>query len=191
MRYGLTGMLLVIFFISCGDSNNNTTNGETNTAPVPGNEKERDLKLNRFDLLENIFQNNNWLLTNGNDSSYFYCSRLGKTYFKTYQYKIVKGDSVNTTITEMKLASDTIAWLLPQNLMPVYLNNISVTEVVWADKTNLNFYTFQKTDSNNIHIKYPDGSIKNMVKTITLSSFLVRSKYDYLHGTRLAFSVEK
>jgi hypothetical protein len=183
----LAGILLVFCLASCSNNNSGTNTDKESIVPKVEALPARDLKSGRFDLLENLFQNENWLLLNNTDSSYLYCSRLGRAYFKTYEFKIVKGDSANTIVSEMKLSADTITWQLPQKPIPVYLNRITNNEAVWADKENLHFYSFQRVDSNHLHIKYPDGSFKNLVKTITLSSFLVRSKYDYLHGTRLAF----
>jgi hypothetical protein len=191
MKYRLAGMLMVIFLASCNNNNSSTNTEEESTITKAAIVTEKDIKSGRFDLLENLFQNENWLVINNNDSSYLYCSRIGRAYFKTYHYKIIKGDSVNTVVTEIKLSADTITWQLPQQSTPVYLNHITSSEAVWADKGNLNFYNFHRVDSNHLYIKYPDGSFKNLAKTITLSAFLVRSKYDYLHGTGLAFDNKK
>jgi hypothetical protein len=179
--------VLIVGLISCGNNNQTDTN---NPLPVPA-DIPKNLKLERFDQLEKIFQNENWLMLNGKDSSYLYCSRLGQRNFKTYQYKMSKGDSVSSVITEIRLSSDTITWQLPVNLTPVYLNKISANEIVWADNKNLDFYVFQKIDSDHIQLKFPNGELRNLLKTITLSSFLVRSKYDYLHGTKIAFDKTK
>ena len=188
VKYRLS-ILVMVFFISCGNNSNNSTVGDKNATVPPASPK--NYRLNRFDDLENIFQNENWIMINGKDSSYLYCSRLGKTYFKAYQYRMFKGDSISTRITEIKLTADTIIWQSLKDSMIIYLNKVTPREAVWSDKAGLQFYIFDKVDSNNIHVTYPDGSAKSLVKTPTLSSFLVRSKYDYLHGTKLAFSKDK
>lgn len=183
-----TGLIAFFFLLSaCSNNNNNTA---TDNSPAPAT-TPKDLKLERFNFLENVFQNENWLILNGNDSSYLYCSRLGKANFKTYHYKIEKGDSINTIVSEIKLSADTIVWQMPPEQSPVYLSKVSAKEVVWADNKNLDFYVFKKIDSSKINLQLPDGSIKSLVKTITLAAFLVKSKYDYLHGTRLAFETKK
>jgi thioredoxin-related protein len=190
MKHRLLILLLIIVFASCGNNSNSSSTDETiNTTPPPP--PPQNLKPERFDYLENIFQNENWLMVSGSDSSYFYCSRLGKSYFKIYRYRIYKGDSVNTKITEIKSAADTIVWQALRDSMAIYLSSATPKQAVWANKTNNQFYIFNKVDSNNIHVTYPDGSAENMVKMQTLSAFLVRSRYDYLHGTKLVFNPAK
>lgn len=184
-------LITVLAILSVGCGNNSANNEQNVSAPVPRTSPPKDLRLQRFDLLEKIFQNENWLVVNGNDSSYLYCSRLGEKYFKTYEYKMLKGDSVQTIVSEIKLAADTIAWRISETQAPVYLNKISDAEAVWADYKNLNFFVFHQIDSNHIRLQLSNGESRTLAKTITLSSFLVKSKYDYLHGTRLAFELNK
>jgi hypothetical protein len=189
VQNNLLFIVTVILSVSCGNNQNQSTSKQKETpatvTPV------KDSGLAKFDLLENIFQNDNWLLINGRDSSFLYCSRLGKAYVKTYHFSMFKGDSINTVITSMQLSGDTITWRLPMDTITLQLKTVTASELIWTGKTGLDIYIFEKTDSNHINIKYPGGSTKKLLKTPTLSSFLVRSKYDYLHGTRLAFSVEK
>ena len=48
-------------------------------------------------------------------------------------------------------------------------------------------YVFQKIDDNQISLEMPDGKKLLMQKTHQISLFLVRSRYDYVNGTKLAF----
>ncbi|HTE13048.1 MAG TPA: hypothetical protein VK645_18840 [Chitinophagaceae bacterium] len=179
--------IVVAILVSCGNTQSTSKQKDTSAVVTP----VKDAGLAKFDLLENIFQNDNWLLINGRDSSFLYCSRLGKAYVKTYHFSMFKGDSVNTVITSMHLSGDTITWRLPMDTITLQLKTATARELIWTGKTGLDIYIFEKTDSHHITIKYPGGSTKKLVKTPTLSSFLVRSKYDYLHRTKLAFSTEK
>lgn len=179
---------VIIFSVSCSNNNSSLTSNEE----IVRSNVAKDSLQTRFNIAENIFQNDNWLLIDGKDSSYLYCSRLSKTFVKTYHFNMFKGDSVNTIITSIQLLGDTILWHPPMDtILLLRLKDAKKNKLIWADKTGVNIYSFEKSDSNHIVIKYPGRSSRNLVKTPTLSSFLVRSKYDYLHGTKFAFDTTK
>lgn len=145
----------------------------------------------QFDTLENMFQNDNWLVIKGGDSSYVYASRLGKTVFRIYHFRMIKGDSVNTFVTQIQYKGDTLGWQWPPDTATQYFTGSAASKLIWADSTGKHKYVFEKINPDHIHLLYPDGKSAELLKTPALSSFLVRSKYDYQHGTKLAFTKEK
>lgn len=178
----------IIVLASCG---NNSQTATTLVQPPDTMLSTSSTAAVRFDTLERFFQNDNWLLVAGTDSSYLYCSRTGNTTFTSTSYKMVKGDSVNIMITGMQHSGDTVYWRVPPDTTIVRLENRASGKLVWTNKDGLHQYIFEKTDSSHISLTYPGSKKALLVKISPLSSFLVRSKYDYLHGTRLAFQNEK
>ncbi|HTL10129.1 MAG TPA: hypothetical protein VL307_17765 [Chitinophagaceae bacterium] len=143
-----------------------------------------------IDAMEAIFQNDNWLVIQGKDSSYLYCSRLGTSFVKTYYFRMERGDSVQTTIDTLHYKGNAIGWTLPFNKTPVQLVAADSNKMVFKNVSGSEAYEFNKKSNQEIVVKMPDGSNLQMLKTPPLSSFLVRSKYDYMHGTRLAFKFD-
>ncbi len=189
-KFNITAFFCIaIFCISCGNSQQDQPLATKPAAPVAATINPNALA--RFDTLEYLFQNDNWLLINGTDSSYIYASRLGKTIFKSYQFRISKGDSVNTVITQIQLKGETLSWHWPQDTTLLLLTSAGAGKLIWSDTSGQHKYIFEKISSDRIRLFYPGGKTAELIKTPTLSSFLVRSKYDYLHGTKLAFAKEK
>ena len=130
---------------------------------------EPDVKM-QFDDLEKVFDTGNWRVMGAKDTSYLFFSREGERLFKVYSYVIKDGDSVSSKITIIEAKAGKIIWG----------NNelISTTdkESVWK---NNDYY--KKRDS--LHI---DATHAVLLRTLPISTFLVRSKYDHLHGTHTA-----
>ena len=180
---------VIIFCLSCGSYQHDPV-----VPPKPAVAAAVTVSLAtvaQFDTLENLFQNDNWLVIKGSDSSYVYASRLGKTIFRTYHFRMVKGDSVNTVITQIQFKGDTLGWQWPPDTAAQYLTSTAAGKLIWADGTGKQKYVFEKISRDHIKLLYPDGKYAELIKTPALSSFLIRSKYDYQHGTRLAFTTEK
>jgi hypothetical protein len=182
LYYLLILYFLPVLFVACSDRSSHATSQEMTQEPPA----VKMTPVEKFDLLEKIFANSNWLVVDGKDSSYFYCSRLGKTNCKVYGYTIAGGDSTQTIVTEIKAAGDSIIAEWPQHPLASYLTMVDTVQALWKDK-NDSVYIFRKVDDRGLQVKYPGKANLYIEKTITISSFLVRSKYDYKHGTRLAF----
>ena len=180
---------LTIFCISCGNNQQDPPVAVMPAEPAVATISQATVAL--FDTLENLFQNDNWLLIKGSDSSYVYASRLGKSIFKTHHFRMVKGDSVNTVITQIQTNKNTLSWQWPPDTAVQYLTSTAAGKLIWADATGQHKWVFEKMNSDYIKLFYPDGKTAVLIKTPTLSSFLVRSKYDYLHRTKLAFTKDK
>ena len=180
---------LSIFCLSCGNNQQGQPVVVKPAEPAVATISQEKSAL--FDTLENLFQNDNWLLIKGNDSSYVYASRLGKSIFKTYHFRMAKGDSVNTVITQIQYKGDTLSWQWPPDTAVQYLTSTTAGKLIWADANGQHKYIFEKMKGDRMKLFYPDGRTAELIKTPALSSFLVRSKYDYLHGTKLAFTKDK
>ena len=148
---------------------------------------EKKAALKEFDALEKIFNNDNYLIVEGKDSSYTYFSRLNKYFIKVSSYKMVRGDSDQLIIDTIQIDSNNkVIW----NWKGVALSLNKTTDyasewkIIGADSA---LYQFTKIDNNQISLSKPNHTPLKLQKTITLSDFLVRSFYDFQHGTRLAF----
>ncbi|MFT3932919.1 MAG: hypothetical protein QM726_04825 [Chitinophagaceae bacterium] len=175
-------VLLVNFFASCENAVSNSS--------LSKDEKKQSPK-EKLDSLEKMFGSDNWLAVDGKDSSYFYFSRLSANNFKTYSYRMLKGDSTASVVTEITISGDSILWKLPGKDKQLLLKQVTGNEAVWNEINTVNSYSFSKIDSSKLLMKYSAGNSIELVKTITLSAFLVRSKYDYKNGTHLAFDNSK
>jgi hypothetical protein len=144
----------------------------------------KNAAIKQIDALEKLFDNQNYLRIEGKDSSYIYFSRLGKTNFYTHSYIMQKGDSANVTIDAIQVnASNKVQWHWQgKQLVLASTTDFSSTWIADTKDTVL----FQKIDDNTLQL-VANGKKNSLHKTPTLSMFLVRSYYDYTHGTHLAF----
>lgn len=183
--------LSITFLIACGTSEQKTTESTNNsTAPVvsPVDDlQQRKLALTQFNALEKLFENQNYLITQGKDSSYIYFSRLNNYLFQVHSYKMIKGDSTQLTIDQILLNTKnevTFNW----KGMPLQLKQATEFAADWVlANTDSTVYRFKKIDQNKIQLINQAGNKLELKKTLALSTFLVRSYYDFQHGTKLAF----
>ncbi|MDB5198376.1 MAG: hypothetical protein JWO92_339 [Chitinophagaceae bacterium] len=148
-----------------------------------------DESLSKIDIIEKFFNNDNWMAVKEKDTSYFYFSRNNNV-MKIYNYQIAKGDSANTILSQINFLNDSITWNY-NNSVPVFLFYADAKKLEWK-KLSQNpdtspYIYFNKKDS--MHINAALGNERfNLIKTLPFSTFLIRIHYDYLHGTRFAFS---
>ena len=178
-RY-LIGFIIVWLIMSC-----NNQAKKKNPVEHTGNDP-----VHKMDLLEKMFTNDNWMKVDGQDTSYYYFSRI-QSVTRVYHYRLVKGDSVNTDISLINLLNDSLVWKLNDTTY-LFLAGINENGSVW-DRINQSitvksFLVFEKKDERNIYMKFADSAQLLLIKTLPLSAFLVRSRYDFLHGTRFAFT---
>lgn len=143
----------------------------------------------KMDLLEKMFTNDNWMKVDGRDTSYYYFSRIPSE-TRVHQYRMSKGDSVNTTISVIRFLSDSLVWQY-NDTTHLFLSGITEKRAEWSrmDHDPPAFYmAFAKKDEKNINLVFPDKKQVLLIKTLPLSTFLVRSRYDFSHGTKFAFS---
>ncbi len=143
--------------------------------------------VNDFNLLESVFDNQNYLVVDGKDSSYWYFSRLNNRLIKTYYYKIQKGDSARVETGMMQSDSaNSIVWEWKNNKLK--LTGVGRGQASWTSVgSDSVVVSFLKLDQDHIRLQSADSKELVLQKISPLSLFLVRSRYDYQHGTRLAF----
>ncbi len=185
---------LIVFIFACNNPATNEpvtdVNKDTSVSKQIESSKKQDINVALFDQVEKFFNNDNWLLIQEKDSCYYYFSRIGKGLYNTYNFKIIKGDSINISTNNIEQRKDSLFWLFKngKTQVPLYLENVNEKQIVWADHTNRVYYTFTKENIDKIKLELPTGKILTLTKTPTLSNFLIRSAYDYKHGTHLAFN---
>jgi outer membrane lipoprotein-sorting protein len=160
---------LVVIFISCSQD-----------------EKKEITPKEKFDKIENITGVANWQMIDRLDTSFIYFSRVADNRTNIYHFNIQKGDSLNTITDSIVAVNDTVYWNGKKESW--YLKSINDSSMQWAGTglTKNKIYDFIKTDSTHISFQLPDSHLVMLTKTLPLSAFLIRSKYDYEHGTDIA-----
>ena len=134
-----------------------------------------------FDKIEGVIGNDNWQLIDGVDTSYIYFSRIGNL-INVYRYNISKGDSVNTRMNNIVHQSDSVIWNWDNEKL--FLTGVDSNAINWeAMNAGKDKYKIFKADSIYMSFVFPNGHTAVMKKMLPLSTFLVRKKYDYTHGT--------
>ncbi len=182
-------LVLVLGFIAC---NNNPKTEETNTMVVdtinqpskPQDPAVTATLLSQFNALEKVFDNQNWMRIKDKDTSFLYFSRLNNFFALTHSFRMNKGDSSNLRIDTIHVNDyNQIVW----NWNNKGLVLSSATEFTNSWSNGANKVEFNKMDESNLSLNINGIDKYQLSKTITLSSFLVRSFYDFQHGTKLAF----
>jgi hypothetical protein len=140
--------------------------------------------LGQFNGLEKVFDNQNWMLIKGKDTSFLYVSRLNKFLAYSHSYKMRKGDSTDLRIDTIHVS--------PENKIVWNWNNKHYILTSSTENTNhwdgdSSKVEFAKMDASNLVLTLNEKEKIKMSKTLTLATFLVRSFYDYQHGTKLAY----
>jgi peptide subunit release factor RF-3 len=134
----------------------------------------------KFDAIEKIVGNGNWQLLDDSDTSYLYFSRMGDAQFNVYHYKINNGDSANTNMNNISRRQDTVIWSW-QN-QQLILSDITNDSIAWEKISDeKDKYVLKKIDSLHLSFIFPDKHESILKLTLPLATFLVRSRYDYLH----------
>jgi hypothetical protein len=140
--------------------------------------------LGQFNGLEKVFDNQNWMIIKDKDTSFLYISRLNKFLAYAHSFKIQKGDSAELKIDTIQVSPENmIVW----NWKGKHYKLTSSTENTNHWEGDSSKVEFAKMDASNLILTMNDKEKLKMSKTLTLSTFLVRSFYDYQHGTKLAF----
>jgi hypothetical protein len=151
--------------------------------------QEEDLRtrvsyLNDYTAIERLFGNENWMQVEKKDTSFFYFSRLGDFQFNTYVYKIEKGDSAKVEHGKIFTENGKLGWVFRNESL--YVNSATSARLTLTGKDSAQF-VFVRQDTDHLKLTYPDHHAVVLTKTLPFSLFLVRSRYDYQHGTKLAF----
>ena len=194
IKKSISAFFVAIVLMACqspSEKNGETKKGDSAGASAPVIESTRNNQslLNDFNSLETVFTNDNWLVIDGKDSSYFYVSRLNSFLIKTYTYKIVKGDSAQVehgTMLPESNQNNNIIWHWKGK--DLHLDMAVSSRAKWIDSAaQKSSFEFVRLDKDQISITYPSEKKITIHKTLPFSLFLIRSRYDYLHGTKYAF----
>jgi hypothetical protein len=186
-------MMLPLWLMACnGGSEEQKNSGNTAEGAVSADTakaKEEDVRtrvsyLNDYAAIEQLFGNENWMQVDKKDTSFFYFSRLGDFQFNTYVYKREKGDSANVEYGKVITEQGKLAWQFHNQ--PLYVNSASPARLVLNGKDSAR-YVFVRQDHDHLQLTYPDKHTVVLTRTLPFSLFLVRSRYDYANGTKLAF----
>jgi hypothetical protein len=173
--------LMAFIIISCGNNSSKEEKPvEKTTAPPP---------VYKMDMLEKIFNNDNWMKTAGKDTSYYYFSRIPSE-IQIHQYRIVKGDSMIIDMSAIRFSNDSLVWRFNDSTW-LFLAGITNETSAWdriSKDLPASFYVgFEKKDEKQIKVTVENNKSFILTRTLPLSTFLIRSRYDYLHGTNYAF----
>jgi hypothetical protein len=187
--------ILILVQFSCNTPNQQTKESKKDTSDQHNISQQNTMPDNtskaaaftQFNTLEKLFGNDNYMTLSGKDTTYTYFSRVSEYLIKCYSYKMIRGDSANSRIDSIKSdAGNIIKWNF--NNLNLSLENSTALNSNWSVVgTDSIHYQFQKIDNKTIRFLQAGSAKKTLIKTITLSTFLVRSFYDYEHGTKLAY----
>lgn len=184
----LTVVLLVVVFNAC---TNPASEEIKNTAGADSVKLAESIRtnisfLNDYNAIEQVMGNENWLLADKKDSSYFYFSRLGSFNYNTYVYRLSKGDSSHVIQDKITMEGDKLVWHFDEKKLQIV--TATSARIVWAVAGNDSMkYEFTRLNDHELSLTYPGKRSYTLKKTIPFSLFLVRSRYDFAHGTKLAF----
>jgi len=191
MRFIFHGIILVVFLAACNQQSADKKNSEIQARVIVDNSKTDSLSLannlNAFSDLELFFDNANYQVTKGSDTNYFYFSRSSDLLIKVHQYKIIKGDSAFLKIDSIQVVDgNIIQWKFDTKILHLIAHSESSNN--WkSNNLDSTSYIFNRFNKKDIQLVGANKSKTIFSKTIAFSSFLVRSFYDYKHGTKYAF----
>jgi hypothetical protein len=141
-----------------------------------------------FDSLEAIFETGNWQTTWQGDTVYLFFSREAPAFFKVWFYNMRRGDSVNTWQSSITVKHDSIYWNWPHGELQLLQagNNEARWQILDSVSHQSVSWVFTKTDSLSVRLQLTPGEVYRLRRTLPIGAFLVRSKYDFVHGTQYA-----
>jgi len=191
MRLIFISIILAVFLAACDQQSADKKNSKIQEEVVVDNLKTDSLSLsnnlNAFSKLEFFFDNANYMVVNGRDTNFFYFSRSSDFLIKVHQFKMIKGDSSFLKIDSIQVIDGKdIQWKFSDQKLT--LIGFSESFNNWkSNSLDSSTFSFKKVNKKDFQLVDPQNLKTRFSQTITFSSFLVRSFYDYQHGTRYAF----
>ncbi|WP_167516960.1 hypothetical protein [Hydrotalea flava] len=172
----ITILSCILLLLSCGE-NEITKVKQADVVLMP---------VHLMDSIQHFFGNENWRVVNGKDTFYHYFSRQNDLLLNVYQFKMNKGDSVHSSLQTIYCTPKGIFW--QQAADTFQLRSATQHTMSWVHGTNtLNFTLLQPAM---LQQQY-QNTVSIMQPTINLTDFLIRSRYDFLHGTHYASDTAK
>ncbi len=173
---------IACFIIACGNNPSKQEKAADKAATAP--------PVYKMDVLEKMFNNDNWMTADDNDTSYYYFSRIPSE-IQIQHYRMIKGDSVMTNLSAIRFSNDSLVWRYNDSTN-LFLSGITEKGSEWTRTDKAlpgSFYmAFEQKNEKHITLSFAGKKQFTLTKTLPLSTFLIRSRYDFLHGTRFAFS---
>jgi len=191
MKLIFHSIILVVFFAACNHQSTEKKNSKIQEEVIEDNSKTDSLTLsnniNAFNKLEFFFDNSNYMVVNERDTNFFYFSRTADFLIKVHQFKMIKGDSSFLKIDSIQVVGGRdIQWKFADQKLTLISSSESANN--WkSNSLDSSTFAFKKINKKDFQLVDPQNSKTRFSQTITFSSFLVRSFYDYQHGTRYAF----
>jgi hypothetical protein len=168
-------LLNVLLLLACAQQKKESTSNEVVLMPVY-----------QMDSIYHLFGNNNWRVIQGRDTSYVYFSRQNDLLIHVYNFKMQQGDSVQSALQKIVCTPKGIFW--EKYLDTFRLISASHKELLWLN--NVDTLVFN-VGNNHVLQQHYKSMLSTMQPTINLTDFLIRSHYDYLHGTHYADDTAK
>lgn len=183
-----TFLLIVSCNIQHTDDEQSPTVNETSLATInPVDDKiQKESALKQFNSLEKLFDNQNYRLVVHNDTSYIYFSRVNKFIINTHRYKMIYGDSDQLKLDTIQLnPQNKVIWKWKDTLL--MLTNATEFAAKFESIATKKFtLQLNRQTNNTLLLREENNESIQLHQTITLSDFLIKSYYDFQHGTKLA-----
>ncbi|MGC8749951.1 hypothetical protein [Hydrotalea sp.] len=168
-------IISVVLLLACAQQKKQPTSNEVILMPIY-----------QMDSIFHLFGNNNWRVIKGRDTSYLYFSRQNDLLIHVYDFKMQQGDSVQSALQKIVCTPKGIFW--EKYLDTFRLISASHKEVLWLNNVDTLVYN---VSINHVLQQRNKSILSIMQPTINLTDFLIRSHYDYLHGTNYANDTSK
>ncbi|MDQ3846846.1 MAG: hypothetical protein M3342_22960 [Bacteroidota bacterium] len=146
---------------------------------------EKDLlQINQF------LPSANWQVIDNRDTFYLFFAQNPDHTYTIYEYRIRGGDSSDTRTDSIAVADNTVRWQFRNK--ELYFDEKRDSTLIWNEalKPEQKYVLRQVSDSL-MMLQLPDQNEKMVFrKMLPFTTFLIRFRYDYLHGTRTVDSPE-
>ncbi|WP_298301753.1 hypothetical protein [Hydrotalea sp.] len=139
-----------------------------------------------MDSIQHLFGNENWRIISGKDTTYRYFSRQNDLQIHVYQYNMNQGDSIQCSFQTIRYTPKGIFW--QQSADTFQLIHATLNSNKWIHGADTMFFRLLYSGCIEHQFK---GKNATMNRTINLTDFLIRSRYDFLHGTHYADDTTK
>jgi hypothetical protein len=137
---------------------------------------------NEMDEIEVIFGTGNWRLVRSHDTSYFFFSRKMPLLYDVYHYSLNNGDTVGTVLHRIEPQDNALLWTGRDEKL-ILTNAPGQKLVLHSQKAGNEMLEYQKIDASHVLLKHSDKAPDTLTLTVPIAVFLLRSRYDYRHGT--------
>src|SRR5215212_6606554 len=103
--------------------------------------------------LSAILATANWRITGNGDTSYIYFSRQMDHTYRTYEYRVVKGDSSGTRQNAISISGDSVTWNWDNRLL--VLKDVKENKTSWKEDPSHESFFFEKINDSTLQMNGP------------------------------------